>query len=189
MEFLKIKPRGWLRDFLQTQLSGLTGHIEEAGFPFDSVEWGRTDKICNNGRPEWWVFEQTAYWVDGFTRTAILLEDASALRRSEGIIYSVLDNPDSDGYLGPRILKSGEHSSRWPHVVFFRACMALYEYNRDARIVRALGAHYLNEKDNGYVWRDVYNVEILLWLYGVTGDERFLTYAESSYRKYNDSER
>ena len=186
MDFYRVQPKGWLREFLKTQLSGLTGRIDEAGFPYDTVEWGETDKVYNNGRPEWWVFEQTAYWVDGFTRTAILLEDKDALLRAENIIYRVLNNPDGDGYLGPRILKSGEHASRWPHVVFFRACMALYEYNRDGNIISALSRHYLFERDNDYVWRDVNNVEILLFLYDATGDERFLSFAESSYKKYND---
>ena len=184
-EAQRVKPCGWLYDFLKTQLSGLTGHIEEAGFPYDTVEWGAPEFIFDNGKPEWWVYEQTAYWVDGLTRTAILLEDREALHRAEEIIYRVIDNPDIDGYIGPRVLKTGVNASRWPHVVFFRACMALYEYNRDERIVRALCSHYLNEEDKDHVWRDVDNVEILLWLFGITGDRRLLEYAESSYEKYN----
>ena len=29
---MKIRAQGWLQGFLQTQMEGLTGHIEEAGF-------------------------------------------------------------------------------------------------------------------------------------------------------------
>lgn len=57
------------KDFLKRQMNGITGHIEVAGYPFDSVEWGKEDKI---GKDEiytwgdtWWAYEQTAYWVDG----------------------------------------------------------------------------------------------------------------------------
>ena len=31
----KIAVNGYLKSFLQTQLNGLTGHIEMAGYPFD----------------------------------------------------------------------------------------------------------------------------------------------------------
>ena len=39
------------------------------------------------------VYEQTAYWIDGFTRCAILSEDERAIHRAEEIIYSVITNP------------------------------------------------------------------------------------------------
>ena len=102
------------------------------------------------------------------------------------MIYRVILDPDEDGYLGPHLLKAGEHLSRWPHVVFFRACMALYEYNRDDRIIHALCRHYLNERADNFAWRDMNNVEIILWLYGVTGEKKLLKYAKEIYRKYND---
>ena len=35
-----IVPEGWLHDFLVKQKEGLTGHIEVAGYPFNSVSWG-----------------------------------------------------------------------------------------------------------------------------------------------------
>ena len=41
----KIAVNGYLKSFLQTQLNGLTGHIEMAGYPFDRVEWGKPDII------------------------------------------------------------------------------------------------------------------------------------------------
>ena len=62
-----IRPIGFLKKFLQTQMSGLTGHIEEARYPFDTVEWGRKEYFANNENPNWWVYEQTAYWLDGFS--------------------------------------------------------------------------------------------------------------------------
>lgn len=182
---LRIRPSGWMREFLCTQMSGLTGHIEEAGFPYDTVKWNSGSVSMNNGNPEWWVYEQVAYWIDGFTRCAILLEDKKAIKRAEKIIMDVLLSPDDDGYIGPKLIKEGENISRWPHVVFFRACMALYEYNNDTRITDALLAHFLNERDEHCTWRDMNNVEIMLWLYGKVGDPRLLEYAESTYRRYN----
>ena len=63
---MKIKPNAWVKSYLETQLEGLTGHIEQAGFPFDVVKWGAESDLQeeNGGNPGWWVYEQTAYWVD-----------------------------------------------------------------------------------------------------------------------------
>lgn len=178
-----IRPSGWIKDFLKLQMEGLTGNIEAAGYPFDGQVWGNPDY-----RPEktdlsaWWPCEQTGYWLDGYTRCAILLDDREAIEKAKAIIYAVIDHPDEDSYLGPAALKkNGDTMFRWPHVVFFRACMALYDDNGDRRIPEAIARHYLNCPYDYSVDRDVLNVEIMLWCYGVTGDERLLRLAEASY--------
>lgn len=117
------------------------------------------------------------------------MDDREAIEKAKAIIYAVLGHPDKDSYLGPAALKkNGETVFRWPHVVFFRACMALYDDNGDRRIPEAIARHYLNCPYDYSVDRDVLNVEIMLWCYGVTGDERLLRLAEDSYAAYNGKE-
>lgn len=181
-----IRPNAWIEKFLETQLDGLTGHIEHAGFPFNVVKWGEPDyKKDNGGNPGWWVYEQTAYWVDGLIRCALLLNNQKYLTQAKDIIYSVFANADEDGYLGPDFLKENQPWNRWPHVVFFRACMALYEYTEDTVILEKLTAHYLNNRVDYSHGRDIYNVEIMLWLYGKTQKKELLDYAIESYATYN----
>lgn len=184
---IKICPRGILSELLETQMNGLTGHIENAGFPFDRIWWGNNAEQEENENPQWWVYEQTAYWLDGFTRCAILLEDECALRRAEKIIYSVINAPDPDGYLGPQALKKTDGWNRWPHTVFFRACMALYEQNNDVKLLRALTEHYLGGSARHDKLRDITNIEIMLWLYARTGKKELLQMAEEDYISYNQS--
>ena len=184
---IKICPRGILSELLETQMNGLTGHIENAGFPFDRIWWGNNAEQEENENPHWWVYEQTAYWLDGFTRCAILLEDECALHRAEKIIYSVINNPNSDGYLGPQALKKTDGWNRWPHTVFFRACMALYEQNNDVKLLRALTEHYLGGSARHDKLRDITNIEIMLWLYARTGKKELLQMAEEDYISYNQS--
>ncbi len=181
---MKITARGHLKSFLQTQLDGLTGHPEVAGYPFDRVEWGQPDYVADNDLPQWWVYEQTAYWVDGLTRCAIALDDEAALERASRIIYRVIDHPDTDGYLGPRILKTTP-SARWPHVVFFRACLALYEHNRDRRIIQAIKRHYLDCPFSYDKFRDILNAEIMLRIYLVDQDPELLKLAEDTLDHFN----
>ena len=185
-----IHPQGWLKNFLEMQNDGLTGNIEAAGAPFDQWVWGNPDYLPEKSDASaWWPCEQTGYWIDGFTRMAVLLEDAQALRKASDMIYAVIDHPDKDSYLGPSALKkNGETVFRWPHVVFFRACMALYGYNGDVRIPEAIAKHYLNCPYDYSSDRDVLNVEIMLWVYGIVGDKRLLRLAEDSYAAYNAKE-
>lgn len=185
-----IIPNGWLREFLQKQMTGLTGNIESCGYPFDLVWWG-TDNANGAGentegiQSGWWTYEQTAYWLDGFLRCAILLNDKKAIKKGQEIIMSVIENASEDGYLGPCFLKETTGWNRWPHVVFFRACMALYDYTKDKKIINAIKRHYLGHHCDYSYFRDVFNVEIMLWIYEETNDNSLLNLAENSYIDYN----
>lgn len=185
----KIEAQGYLKRFLQTQMDGLTGHIKEAGYPYDSVEWGMPDvPPPTKNQTVWWRYEQTAYWTDGYVRCAILLGDAKHIANAKRIIYNVINHPHGT-YLGPEIIREcdqGEEGAcRWAHVVFFRACMAMYEYTKDESIPKAMEAHYLNDTADYGKMRNVLNVEILLWLYEITKNEDLLKLAQTSYDRYN----
>ncbi len=182
-----ITPRGWLLDFLKTQKSGLTGHMEKAGYPYNETYWGSQEHPPYKGI-FWWPFEQTAYHIDGLVRTAILLKDKELLAKAETIIYSVIDHPDEDGYLGPTEIKEvTDEYTRWSHVVFFRACLALYEYNHDETIVKAMARHYIDCPCDYSSIRNVYNVEIMLELYRLGGNKRLLDMAIEAYEKGHDN--
>ena len=95
-----IKPEGWLHDFLEFQRNGLTGHIEQAGFPFNTGMW--TERI--NEKPEgvfWWPYEQTGYYVDGCIKTGYLLNDTLLLNKAKHQINYTLLHPQKNGRLGP----------------------------------------------------------------------------------------
>lgn len=84
IEINRIKPRGWLRNWLVCQKEGLTGHLEAAGYPFGEVGWdtafakmGYQTDVAD----EWWPYEQTGYWVDGMVRCGLLLDDKFLLDR------------------------------------------------------------------------------------------------------------
>ena len=184
----KIKPQGWLLKYIETQMDGLTGHMEQAGFPFDRKFWGEDEIPPFRSTRFWWPFEQTAYHIDGYVRAAVLLGDPVYISKAEKMIYPVLEKADADGYIGPKELKDiEEECTRWPHVIFFRACLALYEYNKDEKIVEALTRHYLGYPVDYSEIRNVYNVEIMLELYRINGNKALLDMAWDAYESGKDN--
>ncbi len=185
-----ITPKGFFKDFLQTQMSGLTGNIGIAGYPFSEVEWGADDYLSKKVNEDctWWPYEQTGYWLDGYLNAGILLGDKAVIDDASRIIYNAINKADADGYIGPAFMKNGVYNYRWAHVVFFRACISLYDYNKDKNILDALKKHYLNT-DFVHSWaRDVINVEIMCLLYERTGDYALIERAEKDYLAYNERE-
>jgi uncharacterized protein len=43
-----IQPHGWLREYFITQAQGLTGRLEDAGYPFNTHGWARPEIGADN---------------------------------------------------------------------------------------------------------------------------------------------
>ena len=63
--------------------------------------------------------------------------------------------------------------------------MADYGKTHDPRIPKALLKHYLSQTDPHVSHRNIINVEIMLWTYAQTKDNRLLKMAEDCYEEYN----
>ncbi|MGE5222478.1 MAG: beta-L-arabinofuranosidase domain-containing protein [Omnitrophica WOR_2 bacterium] len=180
-----IRPDGWLRRYLEHQRDGLTGHIEAAGYPFNTGAWTDPAIVSGDGTINWGPYEQTAYWIDGAIRCGYLLGDTALIQRGLAQIDHVLNHADQDGYLGPAFMKNPVNWNRWPHVVLFRAMEAHYTAAHDERILPALTRHYLSGTSPHTEGREVCNVEPMLWAYEQTGDRRLLDLALQAYSDYN----
>ena len=91
-----ITPEGWVREILQRQKDGLTGHPEAMSYPFDGCNWAGDLPISQNphyGGSDWWRFEQTAYYVDGFSRLGYVLDDEELMEKGKANVDYVLDHP------------------------------------------------------------------------------------------------
>lgn len=183
-----IKAAGWLADYLERQISGLTGNIEKAGSPFNTAVSVWADKT---NATEWYPYEQQGYWIDGALRAAYESENQELLNKIRGILYESISLAEKDGgYIGPDCLKPENVEGfrkqkyiRWPHAVYFRALMAEYENTGDKKILDALCSHYKND-EFFYIGRNVCNIECLAWLYKKTGDEFFKARAVETLDNY-----
>ncbi len=190
--FGKITPSGWIKRYLEKQIGGITGHIDDCLAPFNDRT---TDWYVQGDVPEvppgshWAPYEQKAYWIDGALKCAYLTNTAPLLSRVREQIYGVLNTADADGYMGPALLKY-EHADkknyfpRWPHVVLFRGMIAEYEITGDKTIIDKMVAHYKGYPFDYSVARNVLNVEILVWLYTQTGDRELLNMAVSAFEGF-----
>lgn len=189
------RPAGWLLRLLRRQRDGLTGHLDEIGYPFDTDAW-RSRRVSR-----WWEpYEQNAYWIDGMLRLGRLLGDRALTGKAKGFLDAIIARQDADGYLGPQFLKRTYPQEflrsdrfplaayyfgfqRWPLAVLFRAFMAEYQAGGDRTIPRALLRHYRNDPADYSIARCVMHVEIMAWLHAVTGDRGMARMAERVFRR------
>ena len=184
-----IQPEGWLRVYLETQRNGLTGNMEVGQWPFDTDGWAGPGPIeitnPDYGGHRWIPYESTAYMIDGMARCGYLLNDSFLIEKAKKHIDYVLEHPDSDGYLGPQVLKENLWWYRWPHAVFFRAMATHHSATGDTRVLPALTKHYLAETSPHTGRRDLCNIEAMLWTYDRTGDRRLLDLAVKAFENYD----
>jgi hypothetical protein len=171
-----ITPKGWLREFLVRQNTGLTGNREILSYPFNTCLWAGRIPYNGNG-DDWWRYEQTAYLTDGMLRLGYLIRDDKLMQAGRDGVAYVLAHPMEKGRLGHPFF-----TSQWPMAVFFRAMQAEYSATTDPKLLEALRQHYLSfstaELRGG---RNVINVEGMLWTYGKTGDRKLLNRANAIY--------
>lgn len=179
-----VRPQGWLAEALARQVSGMSGHREVHGYPFDTCLWsGEIPRQGTHGL-DWWRYEQTAYLVDGLTRLAHVTGNRDLLALSEANMSYVVTHPHADGRLGPVI--SGT-KSEWPMAVFFRAAYGEWLATRDQRIVEAFARHYrattVEQLSGGH--RHICNIEGVLQTYAWTGDASLLEKARDAYARFS----
>ena len=179
-----ITPEGWVKEILQRQKDGLTGHPEAMSYPFDSCCWAGNLEMSKNPHywgSDWWRFEQSAYYVDGFTRLGYILDDEELMAKGKANVDYVLDHPlpPNPGRPEGRLGREGM-SMEWPFAVFFRAMKTFYEATGDPRVPAALEKSFLTftpeELGRG---RNNINIEGILWTYSITGNPRLLDLAEA----------
>jgi uncharacterized protein len=177
-----IAPGGWLHQFLVYQKTGLTGHIEDAGYPFNTGMW--TAKVNDKQEDRfWWPYEQTGYFVDGCIKAGYLLRDTFLIHKAKKQIDYVLNKKNANGRLGPQDLKG--RWNKWPYTGFLRSFMTEYTVNHNPAIIDAMLKHYSTYKGEDFADElDVCNAEEMCWLYGITGDASMLQKAETAYATF-----
>lgn len=178
-----VRPEGWLRVYMEKQAAQLGSQLPNVSWPFTAPYWAGEEEAQS-----WWPWEQKAYWIDGATRLAIVLDDQQLMQQVQSTIDFTLAHAAPNGYLGPSFFETDTGKcSRWPQNVFFRGLAADADGQpfRQQQIAEAMRKHYVNDTaPYGKPVRNVTNIEAMLWCYERTGDTRLLTIAETTWREF-----
>ena len=184
-----IKPDGWLKLQLQAQVTGLTGHLDEV---YPNVVGKRNAWLGGDGD----AWERGPYWIDGLLPLAYILDDETLKAKAQVWVEAILGSQKEDGYFGPDIdrdpepgLQRNNSHDWWPKMVALKIIKQYYMATKDERVIPFLDKYFRYQLkmlpkyplDNWTFWgaqRGGDNLEVVLWLYNLTGEKYLLELGE-----------
>lgn len=183
-----IKPQGWLLEQLQRMRDGMAGHLDEL-YPQvvgDNNAW-------LGGEGDTW--ERGPYWIDGLLPLAYILGDEPLIAKSMKWTEAMLTSAQENGYFGNRIsrpyiegLQRGMAEDWWPKMVAVKILRQYYQATGDPRALDVLKGYFRYQLEHldatplGHwsfwgEWRAGDNMDVVYWLYNITGEAFLLDLA------------
>ena len=175
-----VKAQGWLLGQLQLQADGLTGHLDEV---YPEV-MGESNAWLGGDGDAW---ERGPYWIDGLLPLAWILGDEALMLKARTWVEAILASSREDGFLGPAEdhsyvygLQRGKAHDWWPRMVAVKILQQYYEATADPRVLECLSKYFryqlntlgqkpLDHWSDWGAWRGADNLEVVYWLYDITG--------------------
>jgi len=164
-----IKPAGWLKQQLEIQASGLSGHLDET--------WADVGPGSGwlGGNGESW--ERGPYFLDGLIPLAWLLDDPALKAKAQRFIDWTLMHQASNGMIGP-----ATNDDWWPRIVMLKALTQYRETTADPRVIPVMDRYFRYQLDTlparplrdwgKFRWQD--EALSVVWLYNRTGNAYLL---------------
>ena len=89
----EINPTGWIKHQLETQLSGLSGHLCDFWPDISDCAW------IGGSHDSW---ERTPYWLDGYIPLVYLLNDKKGIKTVEFYVKNIISRQQEDGWIAPQ---------------------------------------------------------------------------------------
>ncbi len=158
-------------------------------------------------RETWWAGEHEGYWADLVVRNAYVSGYKPWMEKARAILDKVVANQEPSGYIGiydeecrlDNLLN--ENGELWAQSRMLNALLAMSEYSGDKRYYDAAkraadytisryiksGKSYFNQPkpNGGGLTHGLMFCETMEWLYGLTGDRRYLDFALWLYDDYS----
>lgn len=180
-----IKPQGWLREMLVRQKNGATGQLDKL---YPLVMNHRNGWLGGDG-DQW---ERGPYWIDGLVPLAYILDDKELIAKATPWIEWALNSQQPDGYFGPskdygpeRGVQRNNSRDWWPKMVMLKILKQYYSATGDKRVITLMTNYFkyqlkelpVNPLDHWTFWaryRGADNLQVVYWLYNITGDKFLL---------------
>ncbi len=178
-----IKPKGWLKQQLEIQANGLTGHLDE----FWPDVGPNSGWLGGAGEP----WERGPYYLDGLLPLAYLLDDPKLIAKARKWVDWTLDHQQLNGAIGPVApANAGEkvragYDDWWPKFVMLKVLTQYHEATGDPRVISVMTRYFKHRLEEAAKrplrdwgrqrWAD--ELLSLLWLYNRTGDEKLFDLA------------
>jgi len=185
-----IHANGWLKENLNRQKNGLSGHLDEI-YP---LVMGQNNGWLGGDGDQW---ERGPYWIDGLLPLAYILNDKELKQKVQKWIDWTLNSQCENGYFGPQKeylnnipgVQRNNCDDWWPKMVMLKVLQQYYSATFDKRVIPFMTKyfHYQLEQlptkplDFRSFWaryRGGDNLMVVLWLYNITGDKDLLKLAE-----------
>ena len=178
-----IKPKGWLRQQLQIQADGLTGHLDE----FWPDVGPNSAWLGGTGEP----WERGPYYLDGLLPLAYLLDDPKLIAKARKWVDWTLDHQQPNGAIGPsappNAAKPQDYADWWPKMVMLKVLTQYHEATGDPRVIPVMERYFryrLEQSEERKLrdWgRQRWADELLsvLWLYNRDGDAKLFDLARA----------
>ena len=206
----EIKPSGWiknqmLRDITSGYISAYDRTQPSLSRNFFGPVKQKEYSIDKDGNKKaqpagWWPGEHEGYFADDVVRNAFLTGYAPWMEKAKMIIDNVISNQDKDGYIGvyDKDCRVDKHAFKdgdlWTQSRMQVAILAFYEFTGEKKYLDAVvkAADYniscfekskINYFSQGLSIGLMY-IDVLEWLYRITNDQKYLTFAFKFYNDY-----
>ncbi len=128
-----ITPEGWLRDQLEIQANGLTGHLDEIW-----ADVGPTSAWLGGNGEDW---ERGPYYLDGLVPLAYILQNETLLGKARVWVEAILRSQRTDGFFGPP-----GNPDWWPRMVALKALAQFFDASADNRILDFMERYFAYQR-------------------------------------------
>lgn len=158
----EISPLDWSKHQLETQLSGLSGHLCDFWPDISDCAW------IGGSHDSW---ERTPYWLDGYVPLVYLLNDQQGIKRVEFYIKNIVKRQQADGWIAPSNIERSTYDV-WGIFIVLKALLGYARiknsrkaYDSIYRALKALNAHL--DKYPLFDWAKFRWFEALLIIYPI----------------------
>lgn len=192
-----IKPAGWLKEMLVRQSKGMSASLDTF---YPEVMGPRNGWLGGDG-DQW---ERGPYWIDGLLPLAYILDEEALKQKVQPWIEWALASQREDGYFGPSRnydpepgLQRNNSEDWWPRMVVLKIMKQYYSATGDERVLPFLTRYFQYQLrtlphtplGNWTFWaeyRACDNLQVVYWLYNITGDAFLLDLGKLLHRQsYN----